>query len=433
MTKSFVGGIVNLFERDAAFLTQAAAGFELGRGLDNFAVQFANFDWHHPKGGLHLNEFASQLAAFGRRTPNPERAGFAEQHLGKFVGVDLGAQNRQQNRRTIFLHLNGRVKDVERAGGQRAVDEVAQDFRIEIVQIRFQHRNGIDLPIVRGGCFAGRAQDSADDVGARLVVTRAKAKSDFLRHQAVHGLKPLGELGQQRGAGGSDQFVRFFALVDRDATIAENRQRGGRGNGETPMGAVDPTGAFDHCGRNHQWFVQQFQADAGTDDINNGVDCADFVEVDLFRRQTVDFTFGNGDTMKYRNRLLLDPVRKRAARNQFLYLRVIPPVLMVMLVVVRVSSMGMFVPVTVGVMMVMPVLVRLIMIMVLMLVVMILFMFMTGSVAVRMRMDEVPVSMFVLMRFRLMFVAMLVFVTVFRSAMMMLVFEMHVEFRAGDR
>jgi len=41
-----------------------------------------------------------------------------------------------------------------------------------------------------------------------------------------------------------------------------------------------------------------------------------------------------------------------------------------------------------------------------------------------------PVSMFVLMRFRLMFVTMLVFVTVFRSVMMMLVFEMHIESRA---
>ena len=45
--------------------------------------------------------------------------GFAQQHFRKFIGILLGAQKCEQNSRPIFFHLDGGMKQVQRASGQR--------------------------------------------------------------------------------------------------------------------------------------------------------------------------------------------------------------------------------------------------------------------------------------------------------------------------
>ena len=38
--------------------------------------------------------------------------------------------------------------------------------------------------------------------------------------------------------------------------------------------------------------VQEIEGDAGSDDIRDGIDCADFMEVNFFNRHAVDTGFG---------------------------------------------------------------------------------------------------------------------------------------------
>jgi len=78
------------------------------------------------------------------------------------------------------------------------------------------------------------------------------------------------------------------------------------------MRAMDPAGSFDNRTGEHARFTKQFQADAGADNIHNGIDGADLMEMDLLRRKTVDFSFGDGDAMKNGNGFLFDPIGKAA-------------------------------------------------------------------------------------------------------------------------
>ena len=65
--------------------------------------------------------------------------------------------------------------------------------------------------------------------------------------------------------------------------------------------------------RRDDHFVQ-FQAlvaPGGGDDIDNGIDRADLVEVDLFGGRAMDFRFGLGQRRENRQRAILDPSGKR--------------------------------------------------------------------------------------------------------------------------
>ena len=162
-----------------------------------------------------------------------------------------------------------------------------------------------------------RPEHGAEDVGTGRVVAGAEAEADFLGHQIFHDAKTRHELGEQRRAGGGDEFVGFGALGDADAPGAEDRERGGCGHGKTTVRAADPAGALDHGRGKHARFAELLQGDGRTDDVDNGIHRADFVKVDLSRRQAVDFPLGVGDALEDRNGFLFHPRGQLAAQNQF--------------------------------------------------------------------------------------------------------------------
>ena len=83
------------------------------------------------------------------------------------------------------------------------------------------------------------------------------------------------------------------------------------------MRAIDPADAFNDRTCQHARFAQQLQSNTGADDINNRIDRADFMEMHFFRRQAMNFSFGDGDAIKDRERFLLHPGGKCALGNQF--------------------------------------------------------------------------------------------------------------------
>src|SRR2546421_352717 len=58
------------------------------------------------------------------------------------------------------------------------------------------------------------------------------------------------------------------------------------------------------------------QAAASAHDIDNGINCADFMKMNLRRRLAVNLAFGHGDALKNSDRLFFDPGGKGTALNE---------------------------------------------------------------------------------------------------------------------
>ena len=151
----------------------------------------------------------------------------------------------------------------------------------------------------------------------RVLLSRVpRPKPIFSATRFSIGAEAFDKFRQQRRAGGRDQFVRLVALRDADAARAENRQRGRRGNRKSSVRAINPAGAFDHRRGQHARLAQQFQRDGRADDVHDGIHRADFVKMNLVRRQAVNFSLRLGDALKDGDGFLLHPGGKFAARDE---------------------------------------------------------------------------------------------------------------------
>jgi hypothetical protein len=110
--------------------------------------------------------------------------------------------------------------------------------------------------------------------------------------------------------------VRFFALGKADALRAQNLQGRRGGQGKAAMGAVNEAGAFNYRSGQHAWFAEQLERNTRADDIDDRIDGAHLVKVNLFGRQAVDPAFRHGDALKDGIGLLLHPFGQGAARDE---------------------------------------------------------------------------------------------------------------------
>ena len=175
--------------------------------------------------------------------------------------------------------------------------------------------------------------------------------------------------------------MRFLALGDADGAGGEDFERGGRGNGQAAMRAINPAGAV-HDGRGEDPRpAEEFEGDAAADDINNGVQRAHFVEMNFLGGHAVNLPFGRGDALEDLHRFVLHPVGKRALENERLDLGEVAGGRM--RGVVRVSvGVGMTVPMVV-----------LVAVVVIVIVVMIMMMLMGVAVIMAMVMAEMHIEL----------------------------------------
>src|SRR5439155_20846091 len=159
------------------------------------------------------------------------------------------------------------------------------------------------------GLRCGLAEDCSQDIRSRFVVARAQAVTDLYWNESAHRPESFGEFRQQSGPGGRHELMRLVTLLERNGARAENLERGRRRNRKTPVRAINPPCAFDHCRRPDGWLSQQFEARARADNIHDRVNGAYFVEMHLLWRLAVDFAFRNCDAMEDRDGLLLHPIR----------------------------------------------------------------------------------------------------------------------------
>jgi hypothetical protein len=151
--------------------------------------------------------------------------------------------------------------------------------------------------------------------------------------------------------------VRLFALRYRDAGVAQNIQRGRRGDWEVAMRAIDETGSIDNRTGQHAWLPEHFEANARANDIDDRIDRADLMKMNLLGGHAVNFSFGFGNACENGGGAVFHPRRQFAVVDQRANVRkassVLVLVLVIMFMIVSAVLMGM--PLIMFVMMVMSV------------------------------------------------------------------------------
>ena len=74
--------------------------------------------------------------------------------------------------------------------------------------------------------------------------------------------------------------------------------------------------AFHDRRSQHAGLAKRLQSDAGSDNIDDRIDCPDLMKMDLVRLIAMDFPFGDRDTMEHGNGFTLYPIRERATGNE---------------------------------------------------------------------------------------------------------------------
>ena len=119
---------------------------------------------------------------------------------------------------------------------------------------------------------------------------RAGAQADRLDRQGRQRTEPLDDGRQDRGAGGRGQLHLDHRLGQRNAS--EQLGRGGRGQRHPAVGRLDPAAARRDRAGLEAIDAQQVEPDRRADDVDDRVDRADFVKMDLGQVDAVDPRLG---------------------------------------------------------------------------------------------------------------------------------------------
>jgi hypothetical protein len=158
-------------------------------------------------------------------------------------------------------------------------------------------------------CFP---EHRSQDIRTALILASAQAVTNLPRGELLQRPEAFGEFGEQRRAGWRDEFVRFADLRHGYAACAQDFKRSRRRKREGAVGALDRANALDHWTGQNARLAQFLECNAGTHNVDDRIDGANFMEVDLFRRMAMDFSLGPGDAVKDRDGLFLYPWRKAA-------------------------------------------------------------------------------------------------------------------------
>ena len=132
---------------------------------------------------------------------------------------------------------------------------------------------------------------------------RANPVSDLLDLQSWHWPEVLRELGDDRCTGGSDELMRLVRLADGDAL--ENFQGRRRGQWKATVGALDESPAFMKCGNMQHCDTERFKADTGANDVGDGIQRTDFMEMYFLRRHAMDLPLGHCNALEDGGGMLL--------------------------------------------------------------------------------------------------------------------------------
>jgi hypothetical protein len=82
------------------------------------------------------------------RTAHTKGRCFAQEQFSKSILLGVGTKNREQDAWSILFHLDGRVENIQRALRKSLLNYVTENFRVDVIEIRFQDRDRICFPVV---------------------------------------------------------------------------------------------------------------------------------------------------------------------------------------------------------------------------------------------------------------------------------------------
>ena len=150
-----------------------------------------------------------------------------------------------------------------------------------------------------------RPKERRRTLGKSRGVAGAGTVADVVTRMAGWGPKVGAEGADEGGAGGGDEL--FLEVGGVGGQAAEEVGGGGRGDGEVAVGAVDHAAADVErgavpveglAGIGEGLLVEVVDAGGGGDDVDDGVDGSDLVEVDLVDGDVVDFGFGGAEELE---------------------------------------------------------------------------------------------------------------------------------------
>ena len=212
---------------------------------------------------------------------------FAENDVFQCFTDFLLADNGQFPCRTVLLHEYRRIVDVERPCLHQLFKGVAQDFARAVVDVGFNLQDFVSFSF---SLIVGN-EECAENAGSFGVSAFACAKADAF--DAEKGRKRVGcsQCACNRSTSRGDEFPCGIHDFKRHAAGSHDVQRSWHRYGQAAMLAADSACAFGKLWHDDFGNAKAVEADGSGNDIHDGIDSADFVEVDLIDRKVVCFRF----------------------------------------------------------------------------------------------------------------------------------------------
>ena len=212
---------------------------------------------------------------------------FAENDVFQCFTDFLLGDNGQFPCRTVLLHEYRRIVDVERPCLHQLFKGVAQDFARAVVDVGFNLQDFVSFSF---SLIVGN-EECAENAGSFGVSAFACAKADAF--DAEKGRKRVGcsQCACNRSTSRGDEFPCGIHDFKRHAAGSHDVQRSWHRYGQAAMLAADSACAFGKLWHDDFGNAKAVEADGSGNDIHDGIDSADFVEVDLIDRKVVCFRF----------------------------------------------------------------------------------------------------------------------------------------------
>lgn len=265
---------------DSVFSGCGAAVFELWRGVEDLAQSHSNLDAYVSVGGGHGCVRAFEAASPLMMDADTERARLAQEKL--FQGADLRivGEDGDERAETAFLHLHGGGHDIESAKIKGALGNMSQYLRREIVERGFKHSDG------GLRCVLRLADGDTQRVGKVFWIARARTVTDLLN---TH--RRLRAEGRRKSADDRGSCWRDELLLDVRRVCWDITQKIGAGWSwyrEASVCAVNGASADVQRRAVPALDVECVDSGAGSDDIDDGIDGADFMKVNFFDADVVN-------------------------------------------------------------------------------------------------------------------------------------------------
>ena len=215
--------------------------------------------------------------ALDLQAADAERSGLREQDVFTSRNVFRSAENTQNDARAIFLHLHWGYKYIQSADGIQAFANMTNRFARNVVEIGLQQHDMFGV-----FCDGRRADEDPKNVGSFGKRHRSAAAADRFDRHRRHWAETISQSFRDGGSGGRCQF-RF----DRHIGERNSLQNlcGPRSRHRTdPMVDFDKPSTRRNSIADHSLNPQQVKRHGNANDINDRIDRADFVEMDLLNR-----------------------------------------------------------------------------------------------------------------------------------------------------